>query len=360
MTPYRIASLAGDGIGPEVVAAARIALDATGVPLVYEDAPVGWACFEECGRALPEETVELARACDATFLGAVTSKPPDEIAEIAEGGASFRSPIVGLRQALDLHTCVRPIRSLAEGGLDLVVVRENTEGLYAGLDFHPVPAPVASALGLSVDGAEAALTVRLVTRRAVERVARAAFELAARRPRRSLTLAEKPSVMRASGGLFLETVRAVATEYRRVSFAWENADAVCMRLVREPARYDVLLAGNLFGDLLSDLGAGLAGGLGFLPSANVGDAHALFEPAHGSAPDIAGTGRANPIAAILAGAMLLDHLGERAAARRLERAVEAVVREGRVRTPDIGGRSSTLDVARAIASAVPVLEGRPI
>ncbi|MFG0319232.1 MAG: isocitrate/isopropylmalate family dehydrogenase, partial [Planctomycetota bacterium JB042] len=239
-------------------------------------------------------------------------------------------------------------------------VRENTEGLYAGLDFRPTPDRLADALGLdaATRGDDVAITARIVTRRAVRRVARAAFALARTRPARRVTLAEKPNVMRATGGLFLEETRAVAAEHPDVAFAWENADAVCARMVREPERYDVLLAGNLFGDLLSDLAAGLAGGLGLLPSANLGDEAALFEPAHGSAPDIAGRGVANPIAAILAAAMLLDRIGEGAAAASVRRAVDDVVADARTLTPDLGGRASTTQVARAVAAAVSVPETR--
>lgn len=359
MSRHTIALLPGDGIGPEVAAAARLVLEATGVPLAFLEGEIGWSCFESTGSALPPATLELVRTCDAALLGAVTSKPPDELDPEQRG---FRSPIVGLRRALDLHTCVRPIRALRpeDGELDLVVVRENTEGLYAGLDFRPVSPALADALGLDerTRGDDVAITGRLVTRRAVRRVAYAAFAIARTRPRRHVTLAEKPNVMRATGGLFLEETRAVAAEHPDVTFAWENADAVCMRMVREPQRYDVLLAGNLFGDMLSDLGAGLAGGLGLLPSANLGDAAAVFEPAHGSAPDLAGTGRANPIAAILAAAMLLDHLGERAAADAVRRAVQGVVADGETLTEDQGGDASTITVARAIAAGVTLSENR--
>jgi 3-isopropylmalate dehydrogenase len=370
----RIAYLPGDGIGPEVLAVARDVVLATGADVTFVEGAVGWECFADGGDALPAATLALARSCDATLLGAVTSRPDAEVKALGFT-RPFRSPIVRLRQELDLHTCLRPVAPLgpqAPGGrglLDVLIVRENTEGLYSGLDIRPVPAELRQLLDRHAGRAvlagredEIALTVRLVSRRAVERVATIAFT-EARKRRGRVTLAEKPSVMRASGGLFLEATRDVAARFQDVAFAWENADAVCMRLAQEPARYDVLLAGNLFGDLLSDLACGLAsvhggrGGLGGLPSANVGESHALFEPAHGSAPDIAGRGIANPVAAVLAAAMLLDRAGLAREAGAVRRAVHDLVRDGSVLTPDWNGTSSTADVARALLRRVAA--GRP-
>jgi len=350
---------------------ARAVVEATGVDVTFVNADVGWECFVRDGAALPESTFEVVRSCDATLLGAITSKPQQEIDELGIRHA-YRSPIVELRQRLDLFACLRPVRALGASGaeFDLLVVRENTEGLYAGLDIRPVPAALRSMLdecsGRSVLAHredETALTVRVVTRHAVERIARTAFDQARLR-RGRVTLAEKPNVMRASGGLFLEVTQEVARDYPDVTFNWENADAVCMRMVQEPQRYDVLLAGNLFGDLLSDLAAGMLsdpthsdrsaglGGLGALPSANLGTDNALFEPAHGSAPDIAGTGRANPVAATLAAAMLLDWAGHTDAAARVRGAVEQLASERTTLTPDWGGTATTQEVGRALTSLV--------
>ncbi|MFN7209257.1 MAG: isocitrate/isopropylmalate dehydrogenase family protein [Aggregatilineales bacterium] len=321
----------GDGIGKEVIPAAARVLSALGLPLAFTAAEAGWECFLKYGDALPSATLEAIRAADATLFGA-TQSPLSKV----EG---YRSPVLTLRKRFDLYANLRPTRSLPiEGtyqGVDLLIVRENTEGLYSGRERRE-------------DDGQTAITERVITAAATERIARTAFQCAARRPRRTVTVVHKANVLKEGDGLFREVCLRVAADFPQVTVDELLVDACAMWLVRDPTRFDVIVTENLFGDILSDEAAGLVGGLGVAPSANVGAGRvAYFEPVHGSAPDIVGRGIANPIGAILSAALLLDHLGAAEAARRVERAVESAVRDG-VRTPDLGGSANTSELTDAI------------
>ncbi|MFO0800852.1 MAG: isocitrate/isopropylmalate dehydrogenase family protein [Gemmataceae bacterium] len=315
----------GDGIGPEVTAAACRVVAAAGVKVDWIRAPAGAAAVADYGDPLPDETMELIRRYRVALKGPCTTPV----------GRGFRSVNVRLRQGLDLFASVRPVTTLAGvttpyENVDLVVVRENTEGLYAGLEHEVVPGVVES--------------VRLVTRAAAERIVRFAFELARARGRRVVTFCHKADVMRLSDGLFLECARAVADEYPFVLFDEKAIDNVCLELAADPTRFDVLVMENQFGDLISDLCAGLVGGLGVVPGANFGGKYAVFEAVHGSAPDIAGQGLANPIAVTRSAAMLLDHVGRHDAAARIERAVKLTLEAGVGLTPDLGGSGTTTTI----------------
>ncbi len=326
---HRICVIPGDGIGQEVIPAAVTVLQATGVELRFEYAEGGFGCFQRRGTALPSETLALARECDAVLFGA-TQSPSGKV-------DGYRSPILELRRALDLYANLRPVRSLpipdSRPGIDLLIVRENTEGLYVRRERS--------------DG-ETAIAERVITRQASARIMRVACEQARSR-RGHVTLVHKANVLVETDGLFRRTALAVAQEFPDVQVDELLVDTAAMRLVQSPETFDVLVTTNLFGDILSDEAAGLVGGLGLAASANVGDGHGLFEPVHGSAPDIAGRGIANPIAAILAGALMLDFLGEPAAAERVRTAVLNVLQHG-PRTPDLGGDARTADVTQAVVS----------
>lgn len=331
----RILLIPGDGIGPEVVGAARTVLDALGglVPdlrLEFSAAAMGMAALAAGDEAVPEATVRAAMAADACLLGAI-----DEAA-LPKG----TSALGRFRRLLGAYANIRPLRAYPGvrclcPDLDVVVVRENTEGMYSDIEFET--------------GRDAACAVRVITRAASERVARVAFELARSR-RRRVTAVHKVGVFKRTDGLFLEAVRSVGAGYPDVGLDTRNIDAAAMELIQRPAHFDVILATNMFGDILSDAAAGLVGGIGLAPSAVLGDRYAYFEPVHGTAPDIAGKGIANPMAAILAAALMLRHLREESAARAIERAVAAVLAEGGSRTPDLGGSATTAEVAHAVAA----------
>jgi len=345
---YRICVIEGDGIGREVIPATVEVLRATGVDFAFEPAEGGFGCFERRGTALPPETLALACACDATLFGA-TQSPSGKV----EG---YRSPILELRRELDLYANLRPVYSLpipasqpervifaslclpqglgpgqAQKTIDLLIVRENTECLYVRRERS--------------DG-ETAVAERIITRRASARIMRTACELARGR-RRHVTIVHKANVLVETDGLFRRTALEVARDYPDLTVDELLVDTAAMRLVQAPETFDVIVTTNLFGDILSDEAAGLVGGLGLAASANVGDGRGLFEPVHGSAPDIAGRGIANPTAAILAGSLMLDFLGEHAAAARVRAAALKVLANG-PRTPDVGGDSTTREVTRAI------------
>jgi 3-isopropylmalate dehydrogenase len=383
MSKHRIAWLPGDGIGNDVMEAARLVLDAVELEADYIHGDIGWEHWRQEGDALPARTIHLLKTVDAALFGAVTSKPVKAAeAELAPGlrgkGLTYRSPIVRMRQLFDLYVCLRPCRGYAGNplnhreGIDLVVFRENTEDLYAGVEFHPVPPalvttlaetskPFASFAQLPTD--EYAVSCKINTRKGSERIARAAFEYARKHGRKKVTVVHKANVVRASDGLFLEEARRVAKEFPEIACDDANVDAICMWLLKNPFGYEVLVAPNLYGDVISDLCAQMVGGLGFGCSGNIGESLAVFEPTHGSAPKYAGQYKVNPIATILAARMMLDWLGEKEKAARIELAVAEVIRAGRVRTYDMGGSHSTLDMARAIADQVlaekPVAAGRP-
>jgi isocitrate dehydrogenase (NAD+) len=317
----RVVLLRGDGIGPEVTRAAVRVVEATGAAVVWEEVEAGAEVIAKYGSALPEEALNAIRSAGVALKGPITTPV----------GGGFESANVALRQALDLYACVRPVRSIPGlatryEGVDLVIVRENTEGLYSGLEHRVAPGIVES--------------IKVMTERASTRIARFTFELAERMGRRRVTAVHKANIMKLSDGLFLECARKVAREHPDVEYDEIIIDNCAMQLVRDPTRFDVLLMENLYGDILSDLCAGLVGGLGVVPGSNVGDGCAVFEAVHGSAPDIAGKGIANPAAILLSAAEMLRHLGERDRGDAVERAVHAALAQPEDRTPDLGGSAS--------------------
>jgi isocitrate dehydrogenase (NAD+) len=317
-----VVMIAGDGIGPEVMAATREVVGAAGAAIDWIEASAGLGAMERFGDPLPDQTLELIRRYRVALKGPCTTPI----------GKGFRSINVRLRQELDLYASVRPVRTLPGvevpfQDVNLVVVRENTEGLYAGLEHFVVPGVVES--------------LRIVTRSAAERIVRYAFELARQQGRPSVTFCHKADVLRMSDGMFLAVARAVADDYPFLAFEEIHVDALCMQLALDPSRFHVLVMENLFGDVISDLCAGLVGGLGLVPGANIGTRHAVFEAVHGSAPDLAGKGLANPIALIRSAALMLEHIGQGAAARRIEEAVRRTLRAGVGLTKDLKGTGTT-------------------
>jgi homoisocitrate dehydrogenase len=331
MSRRRIVLIEGDGIGHEVIPAGRAVIEATGLDVEFVPAVAGWETFQRRGTALPEETIAAVKGADATLFGAVSSP--------LQAVAGYRSPIVALRRELDLYANLRPVLSQpvasSRPGIDMLIVRENSEGLYSGRERS--------------DGNEA-VTERVITRRGSARIARLACQLAMQR-RRLLTIVHKANVLRATCGLFREVALGVASEFPTLRVEEMLVDTTAMRLVTDPERFDVIVTTNLFGDILSDEAAALVGGLGIAPSGNIGEQGAIFEPVHGSAPDIAGKGIANPIATFLAAAMLLDHLGEAERAARVRAAVECVLRQG-PHTPDLGGTAHTAEVTTAVIASL--------
>jgi 3-isopropylmalate dehydrogenase len=370
MGQYRIAWLPGDGIGRDVMDATRIVLDAVKLDAAYVHGDIGWEFWRTEGDAFPPRTVDLLRTVHAAMFGAITSKPARaaeaELVPALQGkGRVYRSPIVRMRQLFDLYICLRPCKAYPgnplnfKEGINLVVFRENTEDLYAGVEFSPVPEELAAVLaaasknfapfaGLPRD--QYAVSCKINTKRGSERIVRAAFEYAAKNGRKKVTVVHKANVVRATDGLFLEEARKVAKDYPGVQMDEANVDAICMWLLKNPHSYEVLVAPNLYGDIISDLAAQMVGGLGFGCSGNLGTKLAVFEPSHGSAPKYAGQYKVNPIATILAAKMMLEWLGEREKAEQVERAVAAVIEEGTVRTYDMGGSNSTLEMGEAIAA----------
>ncbi|HOW43537.1 MAG TPA: isocitrate/isopropylmalate dehydrogenase family protein [Candidatus Aminicenantes bacterium] len=367
---YKIAWLPGDGIGIEVLEAAKIVLDKLKFDAEYIHGDIGWEFWCKEGDAFPQRTVDLLKSVDAAMFGAITSKPvkaaeAELVPELKGKGLVYRSPIVRMRQLFDLFTCLRPCHAYPgnplnyKGNIDLVVFRENTEGLYSGVEFNPVPAELSEVLARiskpfaafkDLPGDQYALTCKINTRKGSERIIRAAFEYARKFKYPKVTVVHKANVVRATEGLFLDIAKQVAKDFPDVQMDDANVDAICMWLLKNPEKYGVLVATNLFGDIISDLCAQMVGGLGFGCSGNIGQKLAVFEPTHGSAPKYAGQYKVNPIATILAARMMLDWLGEKDMAARLEKAVAAVIAEGRVRTYDMGGASKTLEMAEAIAA----------
>ncbi len=335
---YRVTLIPGEGTGPELIEATRLVLEATGVPLEWDVQIAGEAALQAEGDPLPARVLESIKANKVALKGPLTTQL----------GVGFRSVTVRMRQALDLYANVRPaftipgVRALYDD-LDLVILRENTEGMYAGIEHDVIPG-------------EAAEAIRLITRKGSERIVRYAFEYARAHGRKSVTAVHKANVLKLTDGLFLSVAQKVAAEYPDIPFMDRIVDNMAMQLVQHPQEYDVIVTTNLFGDILSDLAAGLVGGLGLAAGANIGVEAALFEPVHGSAPKYAGQNKVNPTATILAGAMLLRHLGEEAAANRVEAAVRAVIGEGKTVTYDLKAQRDdptavgTRQMAEAIAA----------
>lgn len=330
---YTITLIPGDGIGPEVTDATREVLAATGLTIRWDVQLAGAAAAEQLGNPCPDELIASVQKNRIALKGPIGTPI----------GRGFRSVNVALRKALDLYACLRPVKNL-EGvpsrfsGVDLVIVRENTEGLYSGLEHMVVPGVAES--------------LKIVSEKASTRIAEFAYRYARANKRRKVSVVHKANIMKLSDGLFLDCARKVSRRYSEIETQEVIVDACAMQLVRFPERFDVLVMDNLYGDILSDLCAGLVGGLGVVPGANIGDECAVFEAVHGSAPDIAGKGVANPTALILSAALMLQYLGEREASQRVEGAVHAVYAKSTVRTGDLGGNATTAEFTRAVINAL--------
>lgn len=324
---YDIAIIAGDGIGREVMDASEYLLDKLDLNFNFRYGEAGFDCFNKNGTTLPEETIKIAKSSDATLFGASTSTPGQP------------SPIINLRKQLDVYANLRPIKSYSgvksiENNIDFIIVRENTEGLYSQKEYEENDRIIAE---------------RIITKEASEKISEVAFKLAKRRKKQSkVTCVHKSNVLKKTDGVFKESFYKVAKNYPNITTEDFYVDAMAMYLITNPLDFDVIVSTNLFGDILSDESAGLVGGLGLAPSGNIGDKYGLFEPVHGSAPDIAGKGIANPCSMILSTAMMLDYLGEKEIAFKINNAVENVVAKGKVLTPDLGGNAKTIEMTEAI------------
>jgi isocitrate dehydrogenase (NAD+) len=330
---HKVTLIPGDGIGPEVTKATVRILEATGVKFEWETFAVGAEAYEKSGEYIPKELTESLERTHVGLKGPVTTPV----------GGGFPSINVALRKKFELYANFRPIRNLPHiptryPDVDLIIVRENTEGLYSGLEHEVVPGVVES--------------LKVITEKASTRIAKFAFEYARKNQRKKIHAIHKANIMKLSDGLFLDCCRKVAKSNPKITYDEVIVDACCMQLVQRPERFDVLLLENLYGDIVSDLCAGLVGGLGVVPGANFGDRCAVFESVHGSAPDIAGKGLANPTACVLSGAMMLRHLGKLEAATQVERAVHGVLAKGAVRTPDLGGTANTQQFTDAVIAAL--------
>ena len=376
MPKYTVVTMPGDGIGNQVLPEALRLLNAVGFDAEYIHADIGWECWRNEGNALPHRTVDLLAKHKLGLFGAITSKPKKEAdaelkPELKGKGYSYFSPIVTMRQKFNLDTCIRPcisvpgnplnfIRKKPDGGFEepfvnVVVFRQNTEGLYAGVEWTNPPEQVRAALAThpkfkpfaSVPGPDMAISVRIITRKAAHKICKAAFEWAKKYGYKAVTICEKPNVLRETSGMMEEEAKAVSKEYPGIALWSTNIDAQTMWLTKNPEDYGVVVASNLFGDVISDAFAGLIGGLGFAASGNIGDEVAVFEPTHGSAPKYAELNPpiVNPIAMFLSAVMLLEHVGENEKAQRIRQAINVVVKEGKVRTYDMmrltGGAKAT-------------------
>jgi isocitrate dehydrogenase (NAD+) len=327
---HTITLIPGDGTGPDVTRAARIVLDAVDVGIEWEVVEAGEGVIEKYGTPLPDHVLESIKRNKVALKGPLTTPI----------GTGFRSVNVALRKSLDLYANIRPAKSLPAvktryENVDIIVVRENTEDLYAGIE-HMV-------------GEDAAESIKIITRAGSERIVRHAFELARREGRKKVTAVHKANIMKCTDGLFLEVARQVAAEYSDIEFEDRIVDACSMKLVQKPEDFDVLVMPNLYGDIISDICAGLVGGLGVAPGANIGKDYAVFEPVHGSAPKYAGMDKVNPLATILSGVMMLKYIGEMEAAERVMKAINQVLEEGKYLTYDLGGSAKGSEMARAIA-----------
>ena len=323
---YNIAVIGGDGIGQEVMSACEYLLDKIDIDFSFKYGEAGFDCFNKNGTTLPEETIKIANDSDAVLFGASTSTPGQP------------SPIINLRQALNVYANIRPIKSYKGvnclwDDIDFVIVRENTEGLYSQVEYLDENRMIAE---------------RHVTRHASERISKAAFNLCIKRGQSKVTCVHKSNVLKKTDGIFKKSFYKVANDYPQIKTEDYYVDAMAMYLITQPQNFEVIVSTNLFGDILSDESAGLVGGLGLAPSGNIGDHNGLFEPVHGSAPDIAGKNIANPCSMILSAAMMLDYLGEWEVSNDMKNAVEKVIADCKIRTPDLGGDACTMDVTKAI------------
>ena len=368
MAKYRIAWLPGDGVGKEVMEAARIVLDGLKLNAEYIHGDIGWEFWCKEGDPLPKRTTDMMKTTQCALFGAITSKPQREakeelIGELKTKNLTYFSPIVRLRQEFDLYCNERPNVAIPGNPLNLkdniniTVFRENTEGSYAGVEFGPITDDLKKAMlkdapkmkmFMDTPGEDLAISTRIITRKGAERIIRSAFEHADKFKRKSVTLVEKPNVLRKTGGLMTEVFEKVAKEYPHIDSWFDNIDAMAMWLVKSPEKYEVLVCENLFGDIISDLAGQLVGGLGFAHSGNIGKDYAVFEPVHGSAPKYEGMYKVNPMATLLAAKMMCTYLGEHEIAAKIQKGVEITVKEGKVVTYDLGGKAKTLEVAHEV------------
>ncbi len=366
---YKIAWLPGDGVGVEVLEATKIVLDKLNFKAEYIHGDIGWEFWCKEADALPQRTIDLLGNVDAAMFGAITSKPVKDaekelVPELQGKGLIYRSPIVRMRQTFDLYNCLRPCKAYPgnplnyKDSVDIVVFRENTEDMYCGVEFNPVPELLSNTLKelskpfakfADLPGDEYAVSCKINTRKGSERIVRAAFEFAKEHGRKKVTIVHKANVVRATDGLFFDIAKEVAKDYPEIKWDDANIDAMTMWMLKNPDNYDVMVAPNLYGDIISDLAAQMVGGLGFGCSGNIGENLGVFEPSHGSAPKYTGMYKVNPIATILAAKMMLDWLGETEMAERIEKATAEVIKEGKVRTYDMGGTHTTLEMGQAIA-----------
>jgi isocitrate dehydrogenase (NAD+) len=345
---HDVAVISGDGIGPEITDAAQRVIEAAGVAIRWHEVQAGEAARARTGEPLPASTLALVRRLGVALKAPLVAGRRTGGLTVAGQSGSRRYPSINsaLRRELGLFVNVRPVRGFPAlsgryAAMDVVILREITEDIYIGEEREPAPG--------------CAEAIKRITRAASERLARFACDYALERGRRRITAVHKANVLHLTDGLFLETVRRSVEGHPMLEFTEEAIDAACYLLVKKPERFDILACPNQYGDIVSDLAAGLAGSLGLAPGANLGADAAVFEPAHGAAPDIAGRGRANPVAMVLSSAMLLEHLGERPAAARIRRAVEAVLAAGRDLTPDLGGSATTAELTAALCAAVQAL-----
>ena len=374
MNKYKVAILPGDGVGKDVTEAAMKVLDVVGFSEIaeYTYGDIGWEFWCKEGNPLPDRTIELLKNSDCCLFSAITSKPNEEaekelIGELQGKGLVYFSPIVRLRQLFDLYTNLRPCKAYPcnplnyRDDIDLVVFRENTEGLYVGIEWHPVPAEVMKTFVenhpkakrfAEVNPDDIAISTRIFTRDGVKRILKASMDYAKEFDYPTVTVVEKPNVIRETSGLMVREARKLVKEYENLELWEANIDAMAMWLVKNPQNYGVLVSSNMFGDIVSDLAAQIIGGLGFACSGNIGDKFAVFEPTHGSAPKYVGMNKVNPIAQILAAKMMLDWLGEKEMAQKIEDAVAAVIAEGKYRTYDMGGNTTTSEMADAICAKI--------
>jgi len=346
---YKITLIPGDGTGPEISEATRRVLDSTGVKIDWEVAEAGSDVMEKYGTPLPESVLDSIRKNKVAIKGPITTPI----------GSGFRSVNVALRKELDLYACLRPCKSYVGvksryADINLVVVRENTEDLYAGIEFQMGSGEAKKIIELSKNKIriDSAISIKSISKTASEKIVKFAFEYAVKNKRKKVTAVTKANIMKFTDGLFYEVARSVAKNYPGIEYEERLIDNMCMQLVQKPELYDVLVLPNLYGDIISDLCAGLIGGLGIAPGANIGDGIALFEPVHGSAPKYKGMNKVNPTAMILSGVLMLDYLGETAAAKKLENAVARVIAEKKVVTYDLGGTAKTSGMADEIIKKI--------
>ena len=346
MNTHKVTLIPGDGTGPEICDVTVKVIEATGVKIAWETADAGADAMGKYNTPLPDSTLDSIRKNKVALKGPITTPI----------GTGFRSVNVAIRRELDLYSCLRPCKTYAGikskyDNIDLVIVRENTEDLYAGVEFSPDSAEADQIIALSKNKIRphSAISIKPISKEGTERIVRFAFEYAVKNNRKNVTAVTKANIMKFTDGLFLDTARAVAKEYEgKIAYQERLIDNMCMQLVQKPETYDVMVLPNLYGDIISDLCAGLVGGLGVAPGANFGKDYAVFEAVHGSAPKYKGLNKVNPIALILSGVLMLDYLGEKEAAQRLERAVATVIKEGKQVTYDLGGTAGTRETGQAI------------